>query len=143
MRICKDRFYSLPKSEQQHKREEAKTDVISAVLTSGHHVMYLKCPACGSSGHLLAAPVGRSSAFLKGGLLVQEVRISPLQFSCKACQLEIKGLDELMAANFSHEYRSIDKVDPIEHFHIDPRDYVNDEEILREYHHDMYEYQDE
>jgi hypothetical protein len=48
-----------------------------------------------------------------------------------------------MAANFAHEYRSIDEVDPIEHFNIDPRDYVDDEEIVREYHRDMYEYQDE
>ncbi len=142
IRICKERFFSLSESEQQRKRNEAKTNVVSAVLTSGHHVKYLKCPACASSGRLLAAPVGRSLAFLKGDLLVQEVRISPLQFSCKACQLEIKGLDELMAANFAHEYRSIDEVDPIEHFNIDPRDYVDDEEIVREYHRDMYEYQD-
>lgn len=48
-----------------------------------------------------------------------------------------------MAAGFSHEYRSIDEVDPLEHFNIDPNDYVDREEIAREYHRDMYEYQDE
>ncbi len=80
---------------------------------------------------------------MKGEELVQEVRVTPMQFSCKCCALEIKGLDELMAAGFSHEYRSIDEVDPLEHFNIDPRDYVDAEEILREYHRDMYEYNDE
>ena len=48
-----------------------------------------------------------------------------------------------MAAGFSHEYRSFDDVDPLEHFNINPHDYVDPEEIAREYHRDMYEYQDE
>lgn len=143
IRICKERFFSLPEAEQESKRNEAKTDAVSAVLTSGHHVKFLKCPACAASGRLIANPVGRSGAFLKGDELVQEVRITPMQFSCKCCGLEIKGLDELMAANFSHEYRSIDEVDPLEHFNIDPREYVDEEEIAREYHRDMYEYNDE
>lgn len=143
IRICKERFFALPDGDQQNRRNEEKTDLISAVLTSGHHVKFLKCPACAAVGRLVATPVGRSSAFLRGEQLVQEVRVTPMQFSCKSCSLEIKGLDELMAAGFAHEYRSIDEVDPLEHFNIDPRDYVDEEEIAREYSRDQYEYNDE
>jgi hypothetical protein len=143
IRVCKDRFFSLPIEQQEKKRDALGTQAISAVLTSGHHVLYLKCPACAQTGQLLAAPVGRSAAMLRGDELVQEVRIIPIQYNCKCCGLDIRGLDELMAAGFSHEYRSIDEVDPLEHFNIDPHDHVDREEIAREYYSDMYEYQDE
>lgn len=143
IQVCKDRFFSLSPLEQQEKRDASQTQVVSAVLTSGHHVLYLKCPACAQTGQLLAAPVGRSAPMLRGEELVQEVRITPMQYNCKCCGLEIRGLDELMAAGFSHEYRSVDEVDPLEHFNIDPHDHVDHEEIAREYYRDMYEYQDE
>jgi hypothetical protein len=143
IRICKDRFFSLTLEEQGKRRTASDTKIVSAVLTSGHHVMYLKCPACAQSGQLLAAPVGRSAAFVRAEELVQEVRVVPIQYSCKCCELEIRGLDELMAAGFSHEYCSMDTVDPIDHFSIDPLDYVDRDEIAREYLQNHYEYQDE
>jgi hypothetical protein len=144
IRVCKERFFSLDQEDQKNKRSASTTKIISAVLTSGHHVLYdQKCPACAEKGQLFAAPVGRSGPFLKGDELVQEVRIIPMQYQCKCCGLEIKGLDELMAAGFSHEYRSIDDVDPIDHFNIDPHDYIDSEAIAREYYRDMHEYQDE
>lgn len=143
IRVCKERFFSLPEEQQEEKRNASATQAVSAVLTSGHHVMYLKCPACAQIGQLFAAPVGRSAAFLRGDELVQEVRVIPMQFHCKCCSLEIRGLDELMAAGFSHEYCSIDDVDPVDHFNIDPHDYIDAEAIAREYYSDMYEYQDE
>ncbi|WP_019675491.1 hypothetical protein [Arsukibacterium perlucidum] len=143
IKVCKDRFFSLTNEQQSQMRESSKTQVISAVLASGHHLIYVKCPACAQTGQLVATPVGRSAPILRGDELVQEVRVIPMQFTCKCCNLDIKGLDELMAAGFSHEYRSFDDVDPLEHFNINPHDYVDPEEIAREYHRDMYEYQDE
>lgn len=143
IKVCKDRFFSLTEEQQREMRESSKTPVISAVLASGHHLIYVKCPACAQTGQLVATPVGRSAPMLRGDELVQEVRVIPMLFTCKCCNLDIKGLDELMAAGFSHEYRSVDEVDPLEHFNIDPHDYVDLEEIAREYHRDMYEYQDE
>jgi hypothetical protein len=143
IRVCKERFFSLPDVEQKKRRSASETKIVSAVLTSGHHVMYLKCPACAQSGQLLAVPVGRSAAFVRADELVQEVRVVPTQYSCKCCELEIRGLDELMAAGFSHEYCSMDAVDPVDHFGIDPLDYVDRDEIAREYLEGHYEYRDE
>lgn len=143
IRVCKERFFSLPSSEQKEKRDLAEPQFVSAVLTSGHHILYQKCPACAQRGQVLAAPVGRSAAFLRGDELVQEVRVIPMQFTCKCCSLAISGLDELMAAGLSHEYCLINDIDPIEHFNIDPHDYIDPEAIAREYHDDMYGYQDE
>ncbi|MBF0327315.1 MAG: hypothetical protein HQL42_19950 [Alphaproteobacteria bacterium] len=140
---CKERFFSLSDEEQKAKRDASVTQAISAVLKTGHHLMYLKCPACAQRGQLVAAPVGRSSALLRGNELLQEVRVIPMHFGCKCCGLEIRGLDELMAAGFDHEYCSLDEIDPLDHFNIDPLDHVDPEAIAREYYSDMYEYQDE
>lgn len=141
IRVCKERFFALPEEEQKTLRDASTTQLISVVLNSGHHIMYLKCPACAQSGQLLAIPVGRSAAFLRGDELIQEVRVIPIQFSCKCCNLEIRGLDELMASGFSHEYCSIDEVDPVDHFKIDLHDYIDEEAIAREYYGDNYEYE--
>jgi hypothetical protein len=75
--------------------------------------------------------------------IFQEVRVQPELFECKCCELKIVGLDELMAADFPHEFTSIDDKDPVEYFGIDPMDYVDTEEIVKEYGREMFEYQDE
>lgn len=143
IRVCKERFFSLPPDEQKQKREASATDVISVVLATGHHVKYMKCPSCAQKGQLVASPVGRSSPFLRGNEILQEVRVIPIHFTCKCCGLEIKGLDELMSAGFDHEYCTLDDVDPLEHFSIDPLDHIDLDAIVREYNNDIYEYQDE
>ena len=49
-----------------------------------------------------------------------------------------------MAAGFDHEFQSGDEVDVVEHFGIDPMDYVDTDEIIREHEAEiMYGYQDE
>jgi hypothetical protein len=141
--VWRDRFYSLPKDEQDNKRASVNTDRISAVLKSGHHLRTEKCPACAAKGSLIGVPVGRSAPLLKNNEIVQEVRVIPTKFECKCCGLEISGLDELMAADFSHEFCSMDNVDPIEHLNIDPYEYIDAEQVAREYYREMYEYQDE
>jgi hypothetical protein len=84
---------------------------------------------------------------LRGDDIFEEVRISPDLFECKCCELTIRGLDELMAAGFEHELHTIDHKDVLEHFNIDPMEYINTDEIIREYNESMYEdmnvYQDE
>jgi hypothetical protein len=143
--ICKGRFYSLSPEKQKSKRDAVATDVTSMVLTNGHHVKFEKCPACAQNGRLLAVPAGRSSPFIKDDELVLEVRVTPVQFSCNCCGLEIPGLDELLAAGFRHEYRTLDAVDPVDHFNIDPLEYIDHEEVAREYYsqHDHGGYNDE
>ena len=141
--VFKGRFYSLEKEEQTVKRAAVATKLVLMVLTSGVHIKYEKCPSCASLGQLLATPAGHSSPFIKNDELVQEVRVTPFQFACKCCGLEIPGLDELMSAGFNHEYRSFDAVDPIEHFNIDPLEYIDQEQVAREYYSNSQEYNDE
>lgn len=131
--IHKDRFYSLSSEEQTAKREAAQPGFVHARMSSGHHLKSQQCPGCKAMGYLGGAPVGRSGAILKDDGIYQEIRVSPELFQCNCCDLTIKGLDELMAANFPHEFLVEDEVNVIEHFNIDPMEYVNTDEIIREY----------
>lgn len=139
----KHKFFGSSEDNQKECRERAKVSFESAVTTSGRHIKKEKCPSCANLGLLVGVPVGESSPILKGQEIIKEVRVSPISFTCKCCGLGISGLDELIAAGFSHEYYTIDDIDPVEHFDIDPMNYIDAEEIIREYGRDMYEYQDE
>ena len=143
IRSHKDRFFSLSEDDQVAKRKNSTPGFVSAVLKSGHHIIAQKCPACATLGVVAASPVGRSAPLLRSNELIEEVRVIPTQFECKACDLTIKGLDELMAAGFAHEFTSIDQIDPVEHLNINPEDYIDIENVVREYQRDMYDYQDE
>lgn len=142
IRIQKDRFFGQPEEERKHLFEAHTPSFSSAVMSSGHHVRTLKCPSCGGLGILGGSPVGRSSALLDDDGIFNEIRIIPSVFSCKICNLEIKGLDELIAAKMPYEFISRDDIDAVEHFGIDVMDYVDTDEIIREYHYEP-EYMDE
>lgn len=142
IRVQKDRFYRLSEAEQTKRREENTPSYASATMKTGHHVKSHNCPSCAGLGILGGAPVGRSSVLLDDDGIYQETRIVPSVFVCKICHLEIKGLDELIAARMPHEFVSRDEVDAIEHFGIDVMEYVDPEEIVREYHYEP-EYMDE
>ncbi|MGA9265465.1 MAG: hypothetical protein WBV79_03295, partial [Rhodomicrobium sp.] len=133
IRIQKDRFFGLDDTEQKKRREEAKPKFVHAVTASSRHLKAQKCPACANMAILGGNPIGKSSPFLRQGELLVEVRVQPDHFECKCCELVIKGLDELLAGDFPHEFVTKDSVDPIEHFSIDPMDYVDRDQILREY----------
>ena len=143
IRIQKDRFFGLDDTEQKKRREEAKPKFVHAVTASSRHLKAQKCPACANMAILGGNPIGKSSPFLRQGELLVEVRVQPDHFECKCCELVIKGLDELLAGDFPHEFVTKDSVDPIEHFSIDPMDYVDRDQILREYAEDHMEYNDE
>lgn len=138
IKIQKDRFFSLPKEEQKKQRTKSIPSFRSAVMKSGHHVMHQKCPACAELGLFAGSPVGRSAPFLREDEIFEEVRIQPEIFNCKCCELIIKGLDELMAAGFPHEFVTLADVDLIEYFNIDPMEHVDTDEIIRQYNEDMY-----
>lgn len=143
IKIHKDRFFSSSEDVQIKAREAGKPDFASAVTKSGHHIRAVKCPSCAAIGLLAGVPVGQSGPILRDDGIYKEIRVQPEVFQCKCCELKIKGLDELMAAGFGHEFHTLDNIDVIEYFGIDPMDYVDTEEIIREYQRDMYEYQDE
>lgn len=143
IRIQKDRFFGLDDTEQGKRREEGKPKFVYAVTATGRHLKAVKCPACANMAILGGNPIGRSSPFLRQEELLVEVRVQPDHFECKCCDLVIKGLDELLAADFPHEFVTRDAVDPMEHFSIDPMDYVDRDQIIREYAEDHMGYNDE
>lgn len=143
VRIQKDRFFGLPSEEQARLKQAGKPGFVSAITKTGHHLRAEKCPACAGDGILGGTPVGRSAPILREDGIVEEVRTSPDVFECKCCDLAIRGLDELLAAGFAHEFTTIDDKDVVEMFGIDPMQYVNVEDVVREYHESEYGYQDE
>jgi len=140
---CKDRFYTRAQAEQEELRKQTETTFVSAVMKDGRHLRRHLCPACKSQGLIVGTPIGRSAPILREDSIVREVRVVPSGFECRACELKIVGLDELMAAGFPHEFLTVDDIDPVEHLSIDPMEYVDIDEIIREHGQDRYEYQDE
>lgn len=139
----KERFYSQTQEQKEQAWSDGKVSFVSAVMTNGHHMKAFKCPACGCMSTLVGVPVSTSAPKLVDDEILQEVRVTPSAFSCKACGLAINGLDELLSAGFPHEFRSLSSLDPVEHLSIDPMEYVDVDEIVREYHHYEPEYMDE
>jgi hypothetical protein len=141
----RERFKELTKEEQEIRKQSVEGKIVYAALKSGHQIKSEICPACSNSAFLIGIPVGSSVPLLKDGEIIREIRVMPTQFECKCCGLEIKGLDELIAANFSHEFCTIDSIDPVEHFEIDPNEFIDymDTDIIRTRLEREYDYQDE
>ncbi|NSZ61056.1 hypothetical protein FY133_23770 (plasmid) [Agrobacterium tumefaciens] len=139
---AKDRFYERTSEEQAELRKRAAAFGY-AVQTNGTHLKSHKCPSCGSQAVLGAKPVGVSREFLRDGSLMYEARAVPTSFSCDVCGLKLTGLAELMAAGLPHEITTLDERDPVDFFGVDPMEYVDTSEIIREYGEEMHGYQDE
>ena len=138
IKIQKDRFYGLTREEQEEKRSASKPKFVSAVTSAGHHLKVYKCLSCAQDGLLGGTRVGRSAPILREDGIYQELRIVPEMFECKCCELQIRGLDELMAAGIEHEFRVLDEQDVLEHFQMDVMDFIDIEDIIREYQMDQY-----
>jgi molybdopterin converting factor small subunit len=140
---AKDRFFERPKEEQEELRKK-EAQFGYAVQANGIHLKSHKCPACAAMAVLGGKPVGVSREFLRDGSLMYETRVQPAAFSCNVCGLQLNGLAELMAAGFPHEITTLDERDPVEFFNVDPMEYVDTDEIIREYGAEMQmDYQDE
>lgn len=139
IKIQKDRFFGLPKEEQDQKRAEGLLHGIPVINLPGldtPRYKITKCPACASDGRLRGTTSGRSAPFMTEDGIQAEIRVTPDIFSCKVCDLEIKGLDELMACGFDHEFQLSEDVDVIHHFNIDPMEYVDSDQLARAYEED-------
>lgn len=140
---AKDRFFHLSQEEQLTLKEASTPSFVSAVYKDGRHVRQQKCPSCAGLGLLMGRAYGASAPMLRDDELQVEVRVIPEAFECKACGLSLRGLDEIIAVPLPGEFTSIGNVDVIEHFGVDPLDYVDQEEIARSFYDDRYGYQDE
>jgi hypothetical protein len=88
-----------------------------------------KCPACESNGCVEVVPVGTTAARIKDGELVSQTFYSPKKFFCGVCDLKIEGSQELRAANLADQIIIEDAEDPVDFFGINPRDYIDPEDL--------------
>ncbi len=133
IKIQRDRFYSLGDESQKQKRAEGLPGFQYAIRVNGAHQMAHSCPACSNLGLLTGKNIGASEAYLFEGDLVSDVRAQPIRYDCICCGLSLNGLDEVLAAGMPHEFSFRISVDPVEFFGIDPLDYVDRDEIIREF----------
>jgi hypothetical protein len=90
-----------------------------------------KCPACGLEAGIGGEIVGRSPARIDEGVIVREARVLPNVLRCPYCSVILKGFQELNEAGRGSVYILIEEEDPIEFFGIDPEEYVDVDELLR------------
>ena len=63
----------------------------------------------------------------------------PNVLACPICRLKLDGYQEINAAGLGSIYTVEEEEDPIEYFGIDPEEYVNVEELVRDYYADDYQ----
>ncbi|KZD01394.1 MULTISPECIES: hypothetical protein [unclassified Thalassospira] len=136
IKIEKERFFSQSQEEIDKARGEAEFQFEYMISTKGQHVWVDKCPACSSRALIYGHPIGHGEPFLRNEEVVQEVRVQPDGLNCRCCNLKLKGLDEMIAANFKHEYTHIDALDPLEFHGIDPMEHVDIDKIIQDYEED-------
>jgi hypothetical protein len=83
------------------------------------------CPACGSQASVGGETAGVSEPRVGEDQIEQDIRILPTSFRCDVCELPLDGHAELYHAGLGDEYAVVDSEDPLEHYGIDPKDYVD------------------
>lgn len=131
--IEKERFFSLSSDEIDIIRNKNNINSDYFSVNKGQYFWASKCPACANIGLLYGHSIGHSEPFLEMEEIVQEIRVQPDGFECKCCGFKVKGLDEVLAAKFRHEYSHNDSLDPVEFHGIDPLDYVDVGQIIQDY----------
>lgn len=94
-----------------------------------------KCPACGSVAVMTGDKVGRGPVRIDEGstTIKREVRVLPTNFRCFCCDLRLNGFQEMRQAGLGGVYTVIENEDPVEFFGINPSDYIDPEEYLRDH----------
>ena len=136
IRANKERFEERTEEERKELVEQFSFLATSRTLVSGVHQKQYKCPSCGSRAAIAGQRSGSSQPKLSDGEIIQEIRILSEYFECKVCGLALKGLEEIMSAGLPYEFRVTESLDPVEFLSIDPMEYVDVENIVRDYHYE-------
>jgi hypothetical protein len=93
------------------------------------------CPACGSKAVMSGESIGRSPVRIDAGTntIKREVRVLPNTLICVVCKLKLSGFHEMNEAGMGSVYTVQEEEDPIEFFGINPEEYVDVEELIRNY----------
>jgi hypothetical protein len=79
--------------------------------------------------------VGRGPVRIDEGstTIEREARVLPTKFLCPHCELKLDGFQEMRQAQFGAVYKILEHEDPVEFFGIDPSDYIDPEEFMRDH----------
>lgn len=92
------------------------------------------CPACGSLAAMTGESLNRGPVRIDEdeSKIVREVRVLPNRLLCIVCKLNLTGFQELNEAGLGAIYTVVEEEDPIEFFGIDPEEYVDVDELIRD-----------
>lgn len=122
-------FAALSEDEQtERKRRQVGGDRGRPAVADREHVV--RCPACQSRATLAGETAGISEPRVGEAEIERDIRILPTRFRCDVCELPLAGHAELHHAGLGDEYAVVDTEDPLDHYGIDPTDYVSPEDFF-------------
>lgn len=139
-------FTGKPEKEQEALQKKAEEEGNKLAFQRHHRV---DCPACGSVATVQGTPFGKERVKNEEDLVIVSQAVSPNSFSCLACGLKLNGYAELDAAEMGGHYTRTTEYSPEEYYglihpdDVDPADYIDVDEYMRNYMSDYREYDNE
>jgi hypothetical protein len=97
--------------DEKDRIAAAELASVEARRDMGHIVT---CPACGSKAVLLGEEMAALPSALGGDKIITKSVMLPISFACKACGIQIKGHNKLLAAGLGSQFTRTELFDPIE-----------------------------
>lgn len=125
---CRKWYQSLASTKQQELIEAARA---AEGLMQEPYWVRQACPSCGNPGVLSGNAVENIQTHLAGDELISRYSILSNSFKCNVCQLNLSTHDEIFYAGLPATFEVTRTVDPLEHFGINPTDYLEIDEMSR------------
>lgn len=122
-------FEKLSDAARIELRQKSEPETIALELEEV--TLRTKCPACNSEAVAIGKKELSTKVVVKNDDLVKITTHRTEQFSCRVCKLDLSK-DELVIAGLPASIQVSLNVDPIEHFGIDVKDYLDEDTIVRE-----------
>lgn len=134
IRRAKAFFDHLSKEELTRRNDQSKIVFRERPHERSVH-REIKCPACGSPAVMTGEIVGRGPVRIdeRNTAIEREVRVLPTKLRCPHCELKLDGFQEMRQAGLGSVYTVDESEDPIEFFGIDPSDYIDPDEFIRQH----------
>jgi hypothetical protein len=127
------KWYAQLSADERHEKVDAVTGKVDELTTKFTNMSKVACPACGVPGIVRGKVSGYGKPKIRDDEVRVEMRVLPNEFRCGCCSLSLSGYGELNHAGVGSIF-AVDKYeDPVEFFNIDVNDYVDVDELMREY----------
>jgi hypothetical protein len=125
-------YAHLEDSEKETRRKTFQPRIMS-MLRQRNTLRECKCPACRESAIMAGEIVSRGPVRIDEAkpVIEREVRVLPTQFKCPYCGLTLNGFQEMREAGVGTIYAVTEDEDPVEFFGVNPEDYIDTEEFIR------------